>query len=218
MNDDLPSLRCDESRGCPLLRSLRRSAPRSPGARGQKARHGRVLRPRRIDPARRAVRSGSAPASPRSLLLRGARDRGAPRRNRGEVHRRRGLRRLRRPNGEGGRRASGSPYRGRAAGRRRPARRRAGLAGALAEPRLVTLLGPAGIGKTRLVRELVATAPNVRILVGRCLPYGDGITYWPLIEIVRQAAGLGGEEPVAETRARLAELVAGASDADRIVR
>src|SRR2546421_9377321 len=44
----------------------------------------------------------------------------------------------------------------------------------LAEPRLVTLLGPAGIGKTRLVRELAVGAPHVRLLAGRCLPYGDG--------------------------------------------
>ncbi|HXJ65885.1 MAG TPA: adenylate/guanylate cyclase domain-containing protein [Actinomycetota bacterium] len=50
---------------------------------------------------------------------------------------------------------------------------------------LVTILGPPGIGKSRLVRELIGRA-RARILVGRCLPYGEGITYWPLREMVSQ--------------------------------
>jgi class 3 adenylate cyclase/tetratricopeptide (TPR) repeat protein len=45
-----------------------------------------------------------------------------------------------------------------------------------------TLLGPAGIGKSRLVRELNDRV-DARLLAGRCLPYGEGITYWPLDEI-----------------------------------
>src|ERR671924_564877 len=49
-------------------------------------------------------------------------------------------------------------------------------------PYLFTLLGPAGIGKSRLVRELSDRADATQ-LVGRCLPYGEGITYWPLTEI-----------------------------------
>jgi tetratricopeptide (TPR) repeat protein len=57
----------------------------------------------------------------------------------------------------------------------------------------------------------------VRLLAGRCLSYGDGITYWPLVEIVRHAAGLTGQEPADDVRARLRELVADAPDADRIV-
>jgi class 3 adenylate cyclase/tetratricopeptide (TPR) repeat protein len=85
------------------------------------------------------------------------------------------------------------------------------------ECRLVTVLGPAGIGKTRLSRELVAAFPEARHLSGRCLPYGDGITYWPLVEVVRQAAGLHGEEPAAEARARLARLLNGLKDVDRIL-
>jgi class 3 adenylate cyclase/tetratricopeptide (TPR) repeat protein len=55
--------------------------------------------------------------------------------------------------------------------------------------RLVTVLGPPGIGKSRLVRELVAAKDDARFVVGRCLPYGEGITYWPLVEIVKQVAG-----------------------------
>src|SRR5579884_1409539 len=50
---------------------------------------------------------------------------------------------------------------------------------------LVTLLGAAGVGKSRLARELATTSGGVAaVLVGRCLPYGEGITYRPLREIV----------------------------------
>ncbi len=50
-----------------------------------------------------------------------------------------------------------------------------------------TLLGAAGIGKSRLVRELLDRV-DARLLAGRCLPYGEGITYWPLAEIGPLAA------------------------------
>jgi class 3 adenylate cyclase len=56
--------------------------------------------------------------------------------------------------------------------------------------RLVTIVAPPGVGKSRLAREFVASAQErSRIVVGRCLSYGEGITYWPLVEIVRQVAG-----------------------------
>ena len=76
--------------------------------------------------------------------------------------------------------------------------------------RLVTVFGPAGIGKSRLASEhLAEIRDQATVLVGRCLPYGEGITYWPLRDIVRDAArGL--------TQDRLEELVAGDPDAKRI--
>jgi class 3 adenylate cyclase/tetratricopeptide (TPR) repeat protein len=50
---------------------------------------------------------------------------------------------------------------------------------------LFTLLGPAGVGKSRLVAEFVAEiGDRARVLRGRCLHYGEGITYWPLVEIL----------------------------------
>ena len=52
---------------------------------------------------------------------------------------------------------------------------------------LVTILADAGVGKSRLVREFTSgLAEDVTVLHGRCLPYGEGITYWPLAEIVRE--------------------------------
>ncbi len=121
-----------------------------------------------------------------------------------------------RPGVPGAARRLDSPLVGRA---RELAELRSALAEAeaLAESRLVMLLGPAGIGKTRLVRELAVGAPHARLLAGRCLPYGDGITYWPLVEVVRHAAGLGGDEPATEARERLGKLLANAPDANRIV-
>ena len=51
--------------------------------------------------------------------------------------------------------------------------------------RLVTLLGPAGIGKSRLVADFLERIGDAAdVLRGRCLSYGEGITYWPLVEIL----------------------------------
>jgi len=79
---------------------------------------------------------------------------------------------------------------------------------------LFTLLGPAGVGKSRLVAEflsaLVGRATTVR---GRCLSYGDGITFWPVAEVVREAACLNGEETPKEARSRIAAFLVDEDDA-----
>ncbi|RDJ05568.1 adenylate/guanylate cyclase domain-containing protein [Rhizobium grahamii] len=74
---------------------------------------------------------------------------------------------------------------------------------------MVSVLGDAGVGKSRLVREFARGLPSdVTILHGNCLPYGEGITYWPLAEIVREfirAEGLDtGEQLATMIEARLA--------------
>jgi len=56
---------------------------------------------------------------------------------------------------------------------------------------LFTVLGPAGVGKSRLVQEFLGgVGDRARILQGRCLPYGEGITYFPVVEAIKHAAGL----------------------------
>lgn len=76
-------------------------------------------------------------------------------------------------------------------------------------PRTVVLYGPAGIGKTRLGSEFLAAAaaqyPDVRVLRGRCLAVGHGITYWALAEILRGACDIGLDEPVDVARERMRE-------------
>ena len=70
--------------------------------------------------------------------------------------------------------------------------------------RLVTLTGDAGVGKSRLVRELITDAESTaHALRGRCLSYGEGITFWPIGEIVRAAAGIDDEDGPAAARAKL---------------
>jgi class 3 adenylate cyclase/tetratricopeptide (TPR) repeat protein len=79
---------------------------------------------------------------------------------------------------------------------------------------VTTVLGPAGIGKSCLVRELAAEVePGAGIVVGRCLPYGEGITYWPLKEIVDDLGGVAALErlmPGEEQDALAAAMVSGA--------
>jgi len=67
---------------------------------------------------------------------------------------------------------------------------------------LFTVLGAAGVGKSRLVAEFAAgIGETATVVEGRCLPYGEGITFWPLAEIVRK---LHGEDPLASIPATLA--------------
>jgi class 3 adenylate cyclase/tetratricopeptide (TPR) repeat protein len=58
---------------------------------------------------------------------------------------------------------------------------------ALSEKRceLVTIVGDAGVGKSRLVAEALAPV-EAKVVRGRCLPYGEGITYWPVVEVLKQ--------------------------------
>jgi class 3 adenylate cyclase/tetratricopeptide (TPR) repeat protein len=65
---------------------------------------------------------------------------------------------------------------------------------------LVTVVGDAGVGKSRLVAEALAAA-EARVVRGRSLPYGEGITYWPVVEVVKQLAALP-SDPVAAAAIR----------------
>ena len=54
---------------------------------------------------------------------------------------------------------------------------------------LVTVIGEAGVGKSRLTMEFLG-AVDARVVRGRCVPYGEGITYWPVIEVLKQLDAL----------------------------
>ena len=68
---------------------------------------------------------------------------------------------------------------------------------------LFTIYGEAGVGKSRLAREFVAGLDGATVLAGRCLPYGEGITYWPLAEMVKAAAGISDDDPIDEAHEKL---------------
>jgi class 3 adenylate cyclase/tetratricopeptide (TPR) repeat protein len=75
-------------------------------------------------------------------------------------------------------------------------------------PQLVTVLGAAGIGKSRLTRELLdEVRDDAQVLVGRCLPYGEGITFWPVRDVLPGESLEGTTEEIfARVRTRLQEL------------
>jgi tetratricopeptide (TPR) repeat protein len=80
--------------------------------------------------------------------------------------------------------------------------------------RLVTVVGAPGIGKSRLAHEFVANlGERATVLRGRCLPYGDGITFWPLAEMVKEAGGIRETDGPDEAVAKLEVLLAPADDA-----
>ncbi len=92
------------------------------------------------------------------------------------------------------------------------------FARSIAEPRcvLATVLGMPGVGKSRLVHEFVAlVADRATVLRGRCLPYGEGITFWPFVMVVHQAAGITESDSPAEARSRIEALLP--ENEDRIV-
>jgi class 3 adenylate cyclase/tetratricopeptide (TPR) repeat protein len=84
--------------------------------------------------------------------------------------------------------------------------------------RLVTVFGDAGVGKSRLNDEFLQTlGPRAQVLRGRCLSYGEGITFWPLAEAIRMAAAIREDDPPDVGRDKLASL-AGEENADAAAR
>ena len=73
---------------------------------------------------------------------------------------------------------------------------------------LVTVVGDPGIGKSRLAAEALASV-GARVVRGRCLPYGAGITYWPVVEVIKQLDVL----PVDPAAAAALRSLLGESDA-----
>jgi class 3 adenylate cyclase/tetratricopeptide (TPR) repeat protein len=82
---------------------------------------------------------------------------------------------------------------------------------------LLTVVGEPGVGKSRLVAELFGYTDASPLLVtwrqGRCLPYGEGITFWALGEIVKAHAGVLESDPPDEARAKLERALPEGEDA-----
>ena len=78
---------------------------------------------------------------------------------------------------------------------------------ALDEMEMVLIVGEPGIGKSRLVLELARSVDERPEMVtwrqGRCLPYGEGVTFWPLSEVLKAQAGILDTDDVATVEARL---------------
>ncbi len=85
---------------------------------------------------------------------------------------------------------------------------------------LVMTLGEPGLGKSRLVAEFLRTvADSAMVVRSKCLPYGDGVTLWPLREILGARAGFRASDAPWQVRTRVAELVStfeGIEDSDRL--
>jgi len=72
-------------------------------------------------------------------------------------------------------------------------------------PHVFTVYGEPGVGKSRLIREFLAGVEGTTILSGRALPYGEGVTYWPLAEMVKSAAGITDDDPMETAKQKLIE-------------
>ena len=79
---------------------------------------------------------------------------------------------------------------------------------------LFTIYGEAGVGKSRLTREFLDGVERASVLMGRALPYGEGVTYWPLGEMVKAAAGISDDDPLEEAFEKLRECCAEDAVAD----
>jgi class 3 adenylate cyclase len=89
-------------------------------------------------------------------------------------------------------------------------------AASISSSRLATIIGHPGVGKSRLTHEVVATlGERARVLRGRCLPYGEGITFWPVVEALQEAAGLDEADSADQARAKIAATLS--ADEDPVV-
>src|SRR5215472_28057 len=70
-------------------------------------------------------------------------------------------------------------------------------------PHLTTVFGEPGVGKSRLVAEFAEGIERATVLTGRALPYGEGITYWPIASMVKASAGITDDDPAAEAFEKL---------------
>lgn len=85
------------------------------------------------------------------------------------------------------------------------------------EPRWVTVVAEAGVGKTALIQDFKSRLTDRAVLLeGRCLSYGEGITFWPLAEILKKAAGITETDQREEARDKIRRLAIGLPDAELV--
>ncbi len=83
---------------------------------------------------------------------------------------------------------------------------------------LFTVLGTAGVGKSRLVEEFITSvADRATVVRGHCAPYGEGVTFLPVAEAIRSAAGVSDDDAPAEVAAKLRALLEGDEQAPRVL-
>ena len=81
--------------------------------------------------------------------------------------------------------------------------------------RLAVVVGDAGVGKSRLVQAFLDSLDaGTKVLHGRCLSYGQGITYWPIAEALRQGLGITEDDTPEDARGRIEVATADAPDAE----
>jgi class 3 adenylate cyclase len=82
----------------------------------------------------------------------------------------------------------------------------------------VTLLGEPGVGKSRLTEEFLADVGEATLLRGGCLSYGEGITFWPLAQVVHGATGVRDGDSSEEALARIEHVLEGERDGAAVAR
>ena len=82
---------------------------------------------------------------------------------------------------------------------------------------MVTVIGDAGVGKSRLVHEVLCACDRrgATVLRGRCLPYGDGITFWPL-RVMLSGADIRDDDSPEQAHAKLLQLLGDRDVVDRV--
>jgi class 3 adenylate cyclase/tetratricopeptide (TPR) repeat protein len=84
---------------------------------------------------------------------------------------------------------------------------------------IITVLGLAGVGKSRLTRELLSRlGDGPLVLEGSCLPYGEGITFWPVAEMVKHAAGIEDIDDSSTARDKIGRLLQKDGDESLLIR
>ena len=82
---------------------------------------------------------------------------------------------------------------------------------------LFTIIGAAGVGKSRVVEEFIGSVGDqAQVAFGRCLAYGQGITYWPVAEALRDGVGISEGDAPEDAVARLREVLGAEAEAERI--